>query len=129
MNFNNPDGRKAFAPEPVKDNIPRGGLVDFYSRGGNGSYNEFLGKDMLLFYKGANGAYGGGGSSPTFQFPKGTEEYYKKNYTRSRGFVTMSNNKESTALRWVLCFKNLKEIKQTLISISYLFYFMLINIS
>ncbi|HAO05557.1 MAG TPA: hypothetical protein DCQ50_00960, partial [Chryseobacterium sp.] len=26
------------------------------------------------------GAYGGGGSSPTFQFPKGTEEYYKKNY-------------------------------------------------
>jgi len=61
--FIDPDGRKAFAPEPVEDNIPRGGLADFYLRGGNGSYNEFLGKDMLLFYKGANGAYGGGGSS------------------------------------------------------------------
>ncbi|BEV06240.1 DUF6443 domain-containing protein [Chryseobacterium gambrini] len=61
--FIDPDGRKAFAPEPVEDNVPRGGLADFYLRGGNGSYNEFLGKDMLLFYKGANGAYGGGGSS------------------------------------------------------------------
>ncbi|WP_336690892.1 MULTISPECIES: RHS repeat-associated core domain-containing protein [unclassified Chryseobacterium] len=64
--FIDPDGRKAFAPEPVEDNVPRGGLADFYLRGGNGSYasyNEFLGKDMLIFYKGANGAYGGGGGS------------------------------------------------------------------
>jgi len=71
--FIDPDGRKAFAPEPVEDNVPRGGLADFYLRGGNGSYasyNEFLGNDMLLFYKGANGAYGGGGSSATDPTPK-----------------------------------------------------------
>ncbi len=77
--FIDPDGRKAFAPEPVEDNVPRGGLADFYLRGGNGSYasyNEFLGKDMLIFYKGANGAYGGGGGSST---PKtfGETQLYK----------------------------------------------------
>ncbi len=68
--FIDPDGRKAFAPEPVEDNVPRGGLADFYLRGGNGSYasyNEFLGNDMLLFYKGANGAYGGANASDVIE--------------------------------------------------------------
>ncbi|WP_343664790.1 DUF6443 domain-containing protein [Chryseobacterium mucoviscidosis] len=64
--FIDPDGRKAFAPEPVEDNIPRGGLADYYLRGGNGSYasyNEFLGNGMPFFYKGSGSDGGGGGEN------------------------------------------------------------------
>ncbi|WP_175608862.1 DUF6443 domain-containing protein [Chryseobacterium gambrini] len=75
--FIDPDGRKAFAPEPVEDNVPRGGLADYYLRGGYesyASYNQFLGNDMLLFYKGAGGSGGGGSKSPkTF----GETEWFK----------------------------------------------------
>ncbi|WP_336719079.1 RHS repeat-associated core domain-containing protein [Chryseobacterium mucoviscidosis] len=61
-----PDGRKAFAPEAVEDNVPRGGLLDFYSRGGYesyASYNEFLGNGMPFFYKGSGSDGGGGGEN------------------------------------------------------------------
>jgi len=87
--FIDPDGRKAFAPEPVEDNIPRGGLADFYLRGGNGSYNEFLGKDMLLFYKGANGAYGGTSYSTFGQTPayKALMSGQTSNITNENGYL------------------------------------------
>ncbi|PZT99969.1 MAG: hypothetical protein DI622_22080, partial [Chryseobacterium sp.] len=77
---------------------------------GNGSHMIYDGEDvsgMLSLYQGmssgssnsSNNAFpslnhsyidatgAGGGSSPTFQFPKGTEEYYQKNYPAFYDFV------------------------------------------
>jgi len=60
--FVDPDGRKAYNPEPVIDNVPRGGLWDFHLNGGYRyytSFSQFLGGDSY-FYTGA-GSSGGGG--------------------------------------------------------------------
>ncbi len=79
--FTDPDGRSAM------DTMNQ--LGGNWTNVGFGYFNADLGK--YIDYEGniLNPAQvletrsyldGGGGSSPTFQFPKGTEEYYKKNY-------------------------------------------------
>ena len=65
--FVDPDGRKAYNPEPVTSDIPRGGLLDFFGNGGYtqwGSYEEFIGKDVFGYSKkGSEGVYGGGNTT------------------------------------------------------------------
>lgn len=65
--FVDPDGRKAYNPETVVSDIPRGGLLDYFGSGGDaqwGSYEEFIGKDAFGYSKkGSAGVYGGGGSA------------------------------------------------------------------
>ncbi|KQM52312.1 hypothetical protein ASE55_19660 [Chryseobacterium sp. Leaf201] len=66
-------------------------MMDYYARGGTGKTSDllkFLGQeDMLGSFFALMSGEGGGGSSPTFQFPKGTEEYYQKNYPAFYNFV------------------------------------------
>ncbi|MDQ0593709.1 RHS repeat-associated protein [Chryseobacterium ginsenosidimutans] len=83
--FIDPDGRKAMAPKAPAENLTvPGGMLDYYGRGGTGKLTNllaFLGQENYFHI--ADDTMlggGGGGSGPTFQFPKGTEEYYQKNY-------------------------------------------------
>ena len=80
--FIDPDGRKAVASTSYSP--------DMYSqtpapwspgtlRGGVAAIDELFAK-LEKMERDSQTEVGGGGSSPIFQFPKGTEEYYKKNY-------------------------------------------------
>ncbi|WP_415326314.1 DUF6443 domain-containing protein [Chryseobacterium sp. MMS23-Vi53] len=102
--FIDPDGRKAVPPQAPAENftVP-GGMLDYYGRGGTGKLSNlmaFLGQEYYFIGVDDTMLGGGGGGSaktfgetqwyrdimaqlngaPTFQFPKGQEEYYKKNY-------------------------------------------------
>ncbi len=61
-------------------------MEDFYNY--HNMSSAYLPKSLSQSMGGGSGdGGGGGGSSPTFQFPKGTEEYYQKNYPAFYDFV------------------------------------------
>ncbi len=94
VRFIDPDGRLTM------DNLgtysPGSAVADFINKNGLGDenlpmfYRDDAGMMIVNQSLGDNGQGGGGGSltvgnlmsalSPTFQFPKGTEEFYQKNY-------------------------------------------------
>ena len=87
ISFIDPDGMKAVAPQaPMEMLSPSKGMFSYYASGGRGdttSILAFLGLNDHLSSAIFDVGYGGGGggnASPNFQFPKGQEEYYKKNY-------------------------------------------------
>ena len=93
IRFIDPDGRLTM------DNLSTfsngSAVADFINKNGFGEdylpmfYRDEAGMMIVNQSLGDNGQGGGGGNSgsPTFQFPKGQEEYYKKNYPAFYDFV------------------------------------------
>ncbi len=78
--FIDPDGRKArVAGNYEAPEFYSGSSTTQFVRRGVAQMDELM-KKLDQMEKDAEIGSDGGGSSPTFQFPKGTEEYYQKNY-------------------------------------------------
>ncbi|WP_185290880.1 RHS repeat-associated core domain-containing protein [Chryseobacterium lactis] len=106
ISFIDPDGRKAMNPDEERMSFASGGALEYNLSGRSGSFSNFLGFDDPIDALNRNVKAGGGGSttvgetqwykdimaylagdSPTFQFPKGKEDYYKEKYPAFYDFV------------------------------------------
>ena len=79
--FIDPDGRKASMAEGMETDQPLNGAWGYYAGGRDATSLEDYTGSFTVKLAGANSGRGSSeSSSPTFQFPKGQEEYYQKNY-------------------------------------------------
>jgi RHS repeat-associated protein len=84
VNFTDPDGMAPLHQFAMaNENSP----LDYQAPTGYNPNWLGLGNTDLANSYGFGAMVGGGGGSPTFQFPKGTEEYYQKNYPAFYNFV------------------------------------------